>query len=270
MTESSQLVPFPEAWATTRQALHRYLAAISVVPRAHAEPHPHWWHIGLTVQPNGLVTTPLRLPDGGSLTLGVDPARHAAWLDAPTSHLEFPLDAPTTGSEFGDRIVAEAVALGLDDTFDRARYASDEATEYDLGAAVAGWHNLTAVHGVLERHRARIDGETSPVHVWAHHFDMSFEWFGTRMAMGEGGSPAPAQLNLGFDPGETPYFYSSPWPFDDRLLGEPLPEGAAWHTAGWKGSMLPFDAVLGDAGWAERVLEYAAAVHRLARPTLMA
>jgi hypothetical protein len=100
---------------------------------------------------------------------------------------------------------------------------------------------------------------------------MSFEWFGSKVTIGEDGSKAPAQLNLGFYPGEEePYFYSNPWPFDGRLVGTPLPSGAEWYTEGWNGTLLSYESLLGDEDWAGRLLDYAAAVHRIARPTLMA
>ncbi len=78
----------------------------------------------------------------------------------------------------------------------------------------------------------------------------------------------PAQLNLGFYPGEdddTSYFYSNPWPFEaDKLLGRALPDGAVWHTEGWQGAMLPYTATKDE----EQLLAFAAAVFDIASPLL--
>ena len=272
MAERDVLVPFPDSWATTRKALHGYLLALAAIPRAHAAPRPHWWHVGLEVRPNGLVTSPVGLPDGGSLTLGMDPGRHIAWLDTATGiHDEFPLDSGATASEFGEKVLRAAIALGVADTFDRERFASGDDPGYDRAAAEVAWQTITAVHGVFGQHRSTLDGDPGPIHVWPHGFDMSFEWFGSKLTIGEDGSKAPAQLNLGFYPGEEqPYFYSNPWPFDGRLVGTPLPSGAEWYTEGWNGTLLSYESLLGDEDWAGRLLDYAAAVHRIARPTLMA
>ena len=101
------------------------------------------------------------------------------------------------------------------------------------------------------------------------------EWFGTRVARSEEGGQTkelPAQLNLGFFPGEdddASYFYSNPWPFDgDILLGRALPEGASWHTEGWQGAMLPYATLRDDPRGEERVLAFAAAVYDMAAPLL--
>lgn len=271
MAEQDMLAPFPDTWATTREALHGYLLALVAVPRAHAEPHSHWWHVGLEVRPQGLATSPVGLPDGGSLTMGIDPGRHIAWLDTTTGiRRDFPLDSGATASDFGERVLTEAIALGLADTFDRERFASGDDPEYDRAAAEVAWHNITAVHGVFGQHRSTLDDGPGPILVWPHGFDMSLEWFGSKVVVGETGSTASAQLNLGFYPGVEPYFYSNPWPFDGRLVGTALPAGAEWHTEGWNGTILPYDSLVADEAWAARLLEYAAAVHRIARPTLMA
>jgi hypothetical protein len=103
--------------------------------------------------------------------------------------------------------------------------------------------------------------------VWPYGFDLAFEWFGARSETYDG-EELPAQLNLGFYPAGDPYFYSNPWPFDESLPGIPLPHGAAWHTEGFQGTMLPYHAVQSKADAADRLAEYARAVFDAAAPTL--
>jgi hypothetical protein len=112
---------------------------------------------------------------------------------------------------------------------------------------------LVKADRVLKKHRASLTGNTGPVQLWPHGFDLAMEWYGTRVERTEEGGQTkelPAQLNLGFYPGEdddSSYFYSNPWPFDgDKLLGRALPEGASWHTEGWQGAMLPYAALRDD------------------------
>ena len=128
---------------------------------------------------------------------------------------------------------------------------------------------------VLKKHRANLTGNTGPVQLWPHGFDLAMEWFGTRVERTEEGGQTkelPAQLNLGFYPGEddaSSYFYSNPWPFDsDKLLNQALPEEASWHTKGWQGAMLPYAALRDDPRGEERVLAFAAAVYDIAAPLL--
>ena len=269
MTQHEPLHPFPPSWADTRATLHGYLLALGAVPRAHAAPQPHWRHVGLRIAEEGFLTAPVTLPDGRALSLGLNPRDHVAWIDAGARH-EIRLDTGITASDFGDEVLGEVVDLGLADDFDRDRYRSDAPSRYDRDAAGLFWGVLRSVQTVFERYRDGLDRDPGPVLMWPHHFDMSFEWYGSKSIPGEGGSESPSQLNLGFYPGDEQYFYSNPWPFDDSLIGTALPDGAAWHTDDWQGTILPYDALAGDPAWRERLQDYAAAVHRVARPTLMA
>ena len=266
---TTTLVPFPEAWPSTAQALHRYALVIGAVPRAHAEPQSHWWHVGLQIEGDALVTVAVSLPEGGTMRLGISPANHTAWVQTGGDRDEFPLDAGLSPNDLADRVLGRAVAAGLADGYDRSRFASDERPSYDRKAAGAYWSNLLAVADVLERRRRELDSP-GPIHVWPHHFDMSFEWYGTKQVDAGDGSLAPAQLNLGFNVMGEQYVYSTPWPFDESLLDRALPGDARWHTDGWTGSLLPFEALLADDTWDERVLDYSRAVFDAALPTLTA
>ena len=263
------LPPFPASWGATRRTLHAYARAVSAIPRAHAVAHPHWWHLGLAVRPEGLTTVPVPLPGGGALAGRLDPRRRALVLTTSTGESrEFPLDAGWTGSEMGDRVTAAAADFGLAGGYDRERYADDEAGPYDVEAAAAFFTAVVKVAGAFEEFRARLDPlRVSPVQVWPHGFDMAFDWFGTRSVPHEDGH-LPAQLNLGFYPGTEAYFYSNPWPLERSLLAAALPTGARWHTEGWEGAYLGYEAVRSVPDGRARLLEFAAAVHDLAAPTL--
>jgi hypothetical protein len=126
---------------------------------------------------------------------------------------------------------------------------------------------------LFKQHRSTLPGETSPVQLWPHGFDLAFEWFGSRIEIYEG-AEYPSQLNLGFSPGDSDdqsYFYSNPWPFEGKiLLDKPLPKGASWHTEGWQGTILPYLELVGDSKADQRLLDYAAWVFKLTAPTLSA
>jgi hypothetical protein len=136
---------------------------------------------------------------------------------------------------------------------------------------------LTNTDRIFKEHRATLDGEKGPVQLWPHGFDLAFEWFGSRVEVHEEQGERqelPSQLNLGFypgSPGQAPYFYSNPWPFEaDALLGRTLPDGARWHTEGWHGTILPYEELAGNPNAEERLVVYARRVFELAAPTLTA
>ena len=47
-------------WRETRETLHQRARVIGAIPRALADPHPHWWHISLRPRPGGLSTVAMQ------------------------------------------------------------------------------------------------------------------------------------------------------------------------------------------------------------------
>ena len=276
---SETIFPSLSDWEPTRETLHLYSNVVGVVPRAYAEFHPRWWHISLKVQPDGLVTDSMPLPDGGAFWLKMDLRQHNVLLITSQGEVRaFPMTEGLSASAFGDRVLDAVAGLGLSAEYARQKFENDEPREYDPAAAEKFLTALVNADRIFKKHRASLSGERSPVQLWPHGFDLAFEWFGTRMVEYEEGGQVekyPSQLNLGFSPGEpghpAPYFYSNPWPFEaDLLLDKPLPSGARWHTESWQGSILEYAALVGDPAAEEKLLAYARTVYELAAPTLLA
>jgi hypothetical protein len=262
-------------WEPTRKTLHLYSKVVSAVSRVHAEPHPKWWHISLTVQPEGLVTDPMALRQGGSFRLELNLRRHQIVLSTSDGEeRRFDMTAGLTATEMGDEVLGAVSELGLTGDYDRQRFESEEPRTYDPAAAESILAALVRADSILRLHRETLEGEVGPVQLWPHGFDLSFEWFGTRVESYKENGKAqemPAQINFGFYPGEPIYFYANPWPFDtDKLVDRPLSGGAAWHEEGWQGTMLPYANVAGDPEADERLLFYFDEVYKVASPTLLA
>jgi hypothetical protein len=261
------LPSLPEPLAPTRDALHGFAKVLGAVVRQRAVPRPHWWHLGLVVRPDGLATVPVPLPGGGAMAIRLDPV--AAAVEARSSRGESstvdlreisPVDLAAEMARFVAR-------CGLGPELDRSR-VPEGAVDPDWDVAASYMGVLVDLAEVLERRRSDLGVAAGPLVVWPHGFDLAFEWFGTRQVAGDDGTAAPAQLNLGFSPYDGGYLYSNPWPFDAALTEEPLPAGASWHLDDWQGTILPYAAVAGRDDGVERLLSYAEAVHRIARPTL--
>ena len=266
---TATLPPMPADFEPTRATLHAYANAVGAIPRVHAIPHAKWWHISLSVRPEGLTTDPIPLPDGGALTITLDANRHTVVVRASggTSRT-IDLTTRPTGTEVGEALATATAELGLEDKYDRERFASTEPRTYNLDAATGYFDAFVAVANVFEQRRATLADRVSPVQLWPHGFDLSFEWFGTRTVESEA-ETLPAQLNLGFYPGGAePYFYSNPWPFPEELTATNLPPGANWHREGWSGAYLPYRVVRESAAPAATLHEFAAAVFTAARPSL--
>jgi hypothetical protein len=271
------MLQFPslDGFEPTRQTLHNYAIVVGVVPRAHAAFHPQWWHISLRLTERGLKTAVMPLPQNGTFWLEMDLQQHTILLQTSYGGTQaFGMTAGLTGTEMGDQVLTAVTDLGLTGDYARAKFESNEPRVYDPERAETFFTALNSVHHIFAGHRAALTGKMGPIQVWPHGFDLAFEWFGTQVVQHkEQGElqELPSQINLGFYPGEDPYFYSNPWPFAaEQLLDKPLPAGANWHTEGWQGSMLAYRKLVGDDTAETRLRAYARAVFDLASPTLRA
>jgi hypothetical protein len=261
----------------TRQTLHLYAHAVGVIPRVHGIPHPKWWHISLKLHPDGLTTDNIPLPDGGILALRLDLNQHQLVVMSSNGETtSVGLADGLTGSEMGEWLITAVSHFGLHGSYPREKFADDAPRRYDPQLAQRYFHILANVERTFQTHHATLEGPISPVQIWAHGFDMAFDWFGSRVEwIEENGAvqESPAMLNLGFYPGSdgvAPYFYSNPLPFEaDMLLDKPLPAGAKWHTDGWQGAILPYSELVDQPDAEVRLLQFAKAVYDLAAPTLM-
>ena len=264
-------VLFPEFgdWEPTRQTLHWYSKAVTAIPRAHAEAHPKWWHVSLKVVADGLVSEKSALPDGRELWLKMDLVKHKAILYVDDDPLqEISLLDRLTSSEFAAVFLGTGAELGLNGPFDRDKFENEDQRVYEPVEVEKFLAALTNADRIFKEHKSALPGDTSPVQLWPHNFDLSVEWFGTRVEIFDD-VEYPSQLNLGFYPGDTPYFYSNPWPFEkDVLLSTALPPGATWHMEGWEGTYLAYEELAGEENAAERLAEYAKIVFEITSPTL--
>lgn len=271
---SKDIFPPLAGWKPTRQTLHLYSNILGVIPRAHAEPHPKWWHISLKVQPDGLVTDEIALPDGGTLILKMDLDRHQLRLKTSQGDEQsWSMTEGLSSTALGDKILGAVADLGLTGEYARQKFENDEPRSYDPAQAENFLTALVSANDVLETVRAKLSGEVGIVQLWPHGFDLAFEWFGTRVERYEHEGEVeeyPSQINFGFYPGEPFYFYSNPWPFEkDVLMKHPLPGGARWTEEGFAGTILPYAEVVGDPQAKERLVAYFQEVYRIASPTLL-
>jgi len=262
-------------WAITRQFLHRTSQVLSAVPRAFAPHHDRWWHISLKIRADGWWLTPFTLPDGAVLRLGLRTADHTVVLEAGSARqASWDLKRVKSPGDLAVALYAETAGLGLTGLAPD-RFLENGPSDYDSKKASQYFDLIEEIDRIFKRRRARLPGSAGPVQLWPHGFDLAFEWVGGREVEIESDGAvrtAPAQLNLGWSPGEethpAPYFYSNPWPFDENFKRHPLPEGARWFDDGWQGSIFPYSNLVGDPAAEKRLLDFAETVFDLAYPTL--
>ncbi len=250
----SDRLPTLEPWQPTRRSLHAWSKVLSAVRGALVEKHPHWWHISLRVDDNGLTTGAMAAGEvTGGIELRLDLERHSLVVAAGGAADSLELGAAPAASEAGAWALERvAAALGREPVTARDKWHDPAERGYDAPAAERYGAAVATVAAVLGEVRAELPGERGPVQLWAHHFDLAFEVFGRRRVESEEAADGeqPAQIGFGFFPGDddgpAPYFYGTPWPFDETMRDAPLPAGR-WRTEGWEGAELPYAAVV-EAG----------------------
>lgn len=259
-------------WLATRDTLHKYSQILGAIRRLLTPPHRHWWHISLGPTPRGLSTGNIDLPTGRRLVVTEDLVDHAIRVECDGSEAAtVEIGGGLSSRALGLEVLEACRAAGAELPNDFNSNADDEPRVYSPEAAATYLEALLATDSVFETARAGLGGEVGPVQLWPHHFDLSFEWFGTRTVIGDEGE-APSQIGYGFSTGDgshpDAYYYATPWPFEDALTRTRLPEGARWQTEGWQGGLLPYSEV--ERGGDELLSAFLAHVHEVAAARLTA
>ena len=242
------------AWQPTRDTLQLYSKVLGKIRRALTPPQKHWWHISLRAAPHGLTTTAIPMPDADEATFEVVLDLQQAQLIITTSPGET-WQTPLVGQsvkEFCEVTLAALAEMGITVELDRSLFADETPGVFDGEAAKTYGQALTSVDRVLKQIKAELPGETSPVQLWPHHFDLSVVWLSGRKVPGVDPANeewADEQMNFGFSTGDEsmpdPYFYATAYPWPDKIVNAPLPSGAVWYTQSWKGGLLRYDTLVG-------------------------
>jgi hypothetical protein len=239
--DRSQNIAHPDlsGWEPTRDTLSWYAKAVGSIPRVLLEAHPKWWHISLKINPRGLITDPIprAQTEGETVSLLMDLKDQVLRiLDPRGTGRTFSLSEGLPAIDFGEKLITELAEMGIEGAFDVSRFNNDKLRTYHEAHASAYLDAVTKIAEIQQSQKSEIRGKSGPVQLWPHHFDMAFEWYGTKQVtfVEQGYTQSyPSQINFGFSPGDEshpePYFFSNPWPFHGSLISHPLPSGALAH-----------------------------------------
>ncbi len=241
--------PLPlDSWRRTRDSLHTYVRLASAIRRALTPPHKHWRHISLRAGACGLTTTPM---PAGALTceLLLDFTTHDLSIASSRGHWwDINLEEQST-HDVWEATLAALEQLEVRPDVDDSPFLSDKPNPYNALAVERYWQALAQLDLTLKQLRGELREETSPVQLWAHHFDLSLVWFSGRRVPGEEEPEmADEQMAFGFSTGDESmpdaYLYVTAYPWQDELMDAPLPPGARWQQEGWRGALLPYEIML--------------------------
>ena len=237
----------------TREAVHSYAQVLGSWRASCLPRRKHWFQLGIVPSIRGFTT--------GLIQAGID---FELELDLVGDQICGSVaGGPKMSEPLAGRPAAEVAssvkAFLLEAGIDPVMVPNDALPESHLKAhpgysteiANTLWRAFSSVNDVLSRFRSGISEETSPIHIWPHHFDLAMMWLPGRKIPGK--DPADeeqsdVQMNFGFTLGDAgiaePYIYITAYPLPDAFPDMVLPTGATWHTEGFKGIVLPYESLL--------------------------
>lgn len=256
--------PFPKLvdWRETRETLHAYCKVLGAIRAAFASELPRYQHVSLRLYTAGLTTTPITHPadPARNFSLSLDLRNHYVLLSTSEGEVQqIRMSEGLSASQLGELLIDKLGERGVEGKIDKKKYSDDEPRAYALDAAERYFTALSHIGRLFEQVRGELPGEKDPVQFWPHHFDLSFILLGNKTVTTMEGD-YPSQITFGFapdDPGQpSPYFYVTPFPFEESITHQKLPHGAVWHTALWQGALLPYAELAEKTNSEDRILEF--------------
>lgn len=250
--------PFKLAdWQPTRDTVQGYSKLLGKIRRALAPFEEHWFHVSLRIGETGLTTTDIPYGEDSfhadhTFAMTLDFMAHKLNIN---SSRRLQLEIPLTGQSlkaFHDAVMDGLKTLGVAVEMDHSLFVDETPGVYDAAAISAYWQAIRQIHEVFQQFKMGLAGETGPVQLWPHHFDLAMLWFSGRQVPGvdpHNREYADEQMNFGFSTGDESipdgYFYITAYPLPEGFVGSMLSEGAYWHTAGFTGAMMPYAELVG-------------------------
>lgn len=240
----------------TRDRLKDAALVLSSLQRLFLPKHPRQWQYGLEVNMRGLITQPFTI-ENKEYRASIDLVRHKVRLDNNNWKLA-DFNGPKLYQVIESWLKDHGVNAELEKpTFSKSQiYNPDQANDYSL---VLWWLDLQ-----FQILKADIsEGVTSPIFLYAHHFDLSLVWFPY---------DDERQLSVGWSTGDEnisePYIYLTAYPEPDGFQNIKLPAPAYWQNKGFSGAILPYAKLTADSQPEALFRHFAAETFAEARPLL--
>jgi hypothetical protein len=243
------ILPPLSPWEDTKVTLHIFVQIVGKI-RLNLMPRKnHWWHVTLYVSPRGLSTGAMPYK-GRTLELDFDFIEHKLELTTcEGKHREIPLFEGLTVAQFYEQVFAALRELNIDikilakpyDMNSKIPFAQDHEHHYYKPEIIQQyWHALVQIDQAFKEFSGHFYGKSSPVHLYWHHFDLTFYRFSGKkvpinpeMSTVEKDAYSHEVIAFGFWPGDDivreAAFYSYAFPLPPDITKEPLqPASAEW------------------------------------------
>ncbi|MBT8382189.1 MAG: hypothetical protein KJO59_07515 [Ignavibacteria bacterium] len=253
-------------WKESRDILHKYGQMVGAIRENFSEPHPHWWHISLYVSDNGLTTTPLPVAkDSADKTFEVilDLQNHKLKIASNYRELKQISLTGQSLSALCEETCSLLSDIGVEIRIDKEKFTDGKAGEYNEAAVSNYWNSLKEINRIMNKFRAELSGERSPVQLWSHHFDLAMSWYSGRLIPEKDPDDAELskeQMMFGFSTGDNgipdAYFYITTYPIPRDFPNFDIPADARWNTEGFSGGVLMYETLLKSDNHEKLLLNY--------------
>jgi hypothetical protein len=237
-----------------------------------SEPNPHWWHISLRVSEKGLTTTPIpkdKNSPGQTFEVIFDLVNHHLVIESNFREVKRIKLTGQSLSALCEETCSLLTDLGVAAPIEKELFNDGKSRVYDEEAVTEYWYAIKEIDRVINKFRSELNGETSPVQLWPHHFDMSMSRFSGRLVPGKDPKDvdfSKEQMSFGFSTGDETipdaYFYVLSYPVPDGLSEIELPTDARWNADGFQGGVMMYKTVNNADNPEEKLLNYYRTFHR--------
>ena len=242
------------AWRDTYDTLHMWSQVVGKLALATTPLSNHYWNVAFQFASYGLVTQPMTVDEGRTLTAAFDFVGHELVLRASDGAVEWVKLEPKTVAQFHAEVMAALGRMGIAIPIwtmpvewpDPIAFEKDTKHHaYDAQAANAFWRALDSMRPVFEEFRCGFVGKCSPLHFFWGSFDLALSRFSGRRAPPKPDADPVMQesyshevISHGFWPGtgET----------DASFYAYAVPEPPGLKTARVRPAAARYDEVLGE------------------------
>ena len=253
-------------WIATRDTLHHYSQMVGKLRERMSPPSPHWWHISLRVSEFGLTTTPIQKDKnspGQTFEIIFDLVNHHLVIESNFREVKRIKLTGQSLCALCEETCSLLTDIGVVLPIEKELFDNGQSGIYDEEAASGFWYSIKEIDRIINIFRSELTGDTSPVQLWPHHFDMSMSWFSGRLIPGKDPKDLDSskeQMSFGFSTGDDTipdaYFY---------VLSHPVPEGlstieftndARWNSEGFQGGVMMYEAFNNSDNPEEKLLNF--------------
>jgi len=252
-------------WKETRDTLHKYCRLVGAIREVMSEPLPNVLHTNLVLSKKGFTTSLIVKDDGSTdklfeVILDVQHRR----LRIESNYRE-PLYIALTGQSLNalcDETCSLLTDIGINPPLERPSFLEGIRGQFDSKQVKAYWKAVSSTKRVLQKIKAELKGETSPVQLHVDVLALSLTWYCKDVP----DTYLLEQLEFGFSTGDEKFpdahFFISSFP-DTRVLKKIIPDESRYlFTQDESKMILPYSELTGEKNSEKKLIDFYRSVQK--------